>query len=166
MEEWIVYSAMSCFLYAFWAVNMKLASKTIDPNTSSLLQLPIRILVTIANAFRRSSKNGTSFTIVGILKKAGNLNFFGVGFTWTACISAVLAGFCYNDALRSGGSGTAVAAISGSSPAVSYFLSVILGLEKWETKKVLGVCLAVASCMCFASSKWRRLFDYCDKCAR
>ena len=52
-----------------------------------------------------------------------------------------------------GGSGSAVAAITGCYPALSYVLSFLGGLESINPMKVLGVILAVGSCCCFAIAK-------------
>ena len=63
-----------------------------------------------------------------------------------------MAGFLYSDALSSGGSPAAVAVVSGSYPAMSYVMGVILGLESIQMTKVLGVALAIGSSYCFAIS--------------
>lgn len=52
-----------------------------------------------------------------------------------------------------GGSVSAVAAITGCYPALSYVLSLLGGLESINPMKVLGVILAVGSCCCFAIAK-------------
>jgi len=148
MDEWIICSLMASFFYALWAINLKLASKTIDSTTSTLLSLPIRTVVILTTAFSSSRRQTTFKTI----KNIRNLNIYGVLYIVASSTAAAFAGFFYRDALSNGGSGSAVAAISGSSPAVAYFISVILGLEELETTKVLGLCLAVASCYCFAAA--------------
>jgi len=175
MDQWFLYSLISCFFYSMWAINLKLASRTIDSNTSSLLQLPIRVFATLLTALLRRRQSNThtyihapssldttiTATITATIKSLpsilwtmleyiGNLSLVGVLFTVAACVSTVLGGFYYSDALGSGGDGSAVAVVSGCYPALSYLIGVVLGLEELKMIKVLGVCLAVASCACFA----------------
>jgi len=47
------------------------------------------------------------------------------------------------------GNASSVAVITGSYPATSYLLSILLGLETVNPMKLLGVALAIASCYCF-----------------
>jgi uncharacterized membrane protein len=145
MEEWILYSAISCFLYSIWTISTKLASKTIDSSSMQVIQLPMRIVITLFFKIKRS-KPGSALS----MKSIGELNFYGFLFTILACAVSVVAGLLSSDALRKGGSGSAVAAITGCYPALSYLMSLILGLESLNSMKVLGVVLAVGSCCCFA----------------
>ena len=158
MEEWLIYSLISCLLYSIWTIFNKLSSSTIDSTTSNLIQLPVRTVVTLFTAFQRMNtttpeqpKPLTSVLSSGnILTNIGNLNLYGTIYTFISCIASVFATFFLGDALEKGGSASSVAIIAGSYPALSYVLSVIFGLERLEWMKVLGVFLAVGSCYCFA----------------
>ena len=157
MDPWLYYSLASCFFYSTWTLTLKLATKTIDSNTINLLQLPIRVVLTLMTALQRiqtSSSSATSIlhksSFVSLLEYIGNLNFYGVIFTIVSCSSTVIAGFLYSDALSSGGSGPSVAVISGCYPALAYVMGVLLGLEELDFWKVCGVILAFGSCICFA----------------
>ena len=154
MEDWLIYSSIACFLYAMWSICLKLASSTIDSNTSNLIQLPIRVVVTLWKILQRSSSNSkVSISIKSVLDFIGNLNLYGTIYTIVGCICTITAGFYYGDALSSeGSSAAAVAVIAGSYPALSYFIGVLLGIETITSTKVLGVCLAIASSYCFAVS--------------
>lgn len=152
MEPWLLTSFASCFGYAIWVICTKLASSTIDSSTINLVQLPIRVIVTVFTALRRR-ENTSNITLGSIMQTVGNLSLFGLVFTIAACIASVFATFLYSDALAKGGSGSAVAVITGCYPALSYVLSVITGLEEIHPIKVVGVALAIASCYCFAISK-------------
>ncbi len=162
MEEWLIYSLLSCLLYSIWTIFNKLSSLTIDSATSNLIQLPIRIMFTLVTVMRRmdlssyaSSASGfrDSSSILSIgkisLQKIGELNLYGTIYTFISCIASVSATFFLGDALEKGGSASSVAIIAGSYPALSYILCVLFGLEQIELVKMLGVCLAMGSCYCF-----------------
>ena len=153
MEDWLVNSSIACILYAMWTICLKLASRTIDSNTSNLIQLPIRVVVTLWKILQRSSTSKSSISMNGVLNFLGNLNLYGTIYTIVGCTCTVTAGFFYADALSSeGSSAAAVAVITGSYPALSYSVGVLLGIETISSTKVLGVCLAIASSYCFAVS--------------
>ena len=152
MDEWFLYSLASCFMFSVWTITSELASRTIDGSTSLLLQLPLRVIVTSVTAYKRM-KPGSKISIPSMANHLVNLNLFGFIFTIFAGTSSVVASFFMNDALDKGGSGSAVAVITGSYPALSYVLSVILGMETISPVKILGVLLAAGSCYCFSIAK-------------
>lgn len=149
MEEWLVCSLISCLLYSIWTILNKLSLRTIDSTASNLLQLPVRTAVTLVTAFRRVTP-GTSISVGYIVTRIGDLNLFGVIFACISCIASVMATFYLGDALERGGSASSVSIVTGSYPALAYVLSVVLGLEKLDFIKVLGVFLAMGSCYCFS----------------
>ena len=103
-----------------------------------LVQAPLRLLLTLFN-----------------IKSWGDIRFWdlpltGVIYTFLTTVAAVGAGFLYQSALRSGGSGATVSAIAGSFPAGAYFIGVVLGMEEVTMYKVLGVVFACLSCLMFS----------------
>ena len=107
-------------------------------NEMLLLQAPLRLLVTLI-------KVGS-----GIDLRFGDLPVTGVGLTVLTTIATVLAGFQYQNALRSGGSGATVSAIAGAYPAVAYIIGVVMGTEEATRNKILGVIFATLSCYMFS----------------
>lgn len=147
MDNWVLYSLASCIFKSLWAIFLKFASRTIDSTTSNLIQLPVRIIVTILLSLGRK-KPGSSITFRSIISHVGDLSLYGVIYTVTACTTSVLASFFLGDAMKEGNA-SSVAVITGSYPATSYLLSILLGLETVNPMKLLGVALAIASCYCF-----------------
>ena len=152
MDEWLLYSIASCFFYAIWTISTKLASQTIDSSSFQLIQLPIRIFITLLTAFQRRQP-GSNISLGKIITHVGSLNLYGFVHTICACGATVMAGFFLGDALDKGGSGSAVAVITGCYPALSYVMSLIIGLESFNPMKIMGVMLAIGSCYCFAIAK-------------
>lgn len=152
MEEWLICSLTSCILYSTWTLFNKQALRTIDSTSSSLIQLPFRVLVTILTALR-GKKPESSISLNAIINNIGELNLHGTICAIIACAASVLATFLFGDALQKGGDASSVAVITGCYPALSYIISVILGLEQINSTKLLGVCLAIGSCYCFAIAK-------------
>mmetsp|Transcript_17216 Transcript_17216/g.21034 ORF Transcript_17216/g.21034 Transcript_17216/m.21034 type:complete len:153 (-) Transcript_17216:945-1403(-) len=152
MDKWLYCSIFSCCMYSIWTISMKQASRTIDATASNLIQLPIRIIVTLFTALLRM-KPGTELSFSSTINYIGDLNFQGVIYTIVACVASVVATFLFNDAFLYGGSGSAVTVITGCYPALSYVISMLMGLESFNPLKFLGVCLAVGSCFCFALTK-------------
>ena len=103
-----------------------------------LLQAPIRVVVTLLSV--------TSWSDI----RVADLPATGVLYTILTTMASVMAGFQYQDALRSGGSGATVAAIAGVYPALSYVLGVVMGAEELTRSKVLGVLFAAMSCYMFS----------------
>ncbi len=153
MEKWLVHSGASLFFYSVWAISTALAARTIDSSSFQLIQLPIRIAITVSTALSRRRPGSPDLSFQQIPAFIGDLNFHGFIFTIISCVSTVIAGFRQTDALNSGGSGSAVTAITGCYPALSYLFSLLLGLESINRMKLLGVTLAVGSCTCFALAK-------------
>lgn len=152
MEEWFIYSIYSCTLYAFWTIFSKLASRTIDSTTSSLIQLPIRTIVTLLTAIQRKKSN-LPISLNTILTHIGQLSLYGSFYTLLACIMSVSATFFFSDALQKGGNVSSVAIITGSYPALSYVISISIGLEKINAMKLVGVLFSIGSCYCFANAE-------------
>jgi uncharacterized membrane protein len=107
-------------------------------NEMLLLQAPLRLIVTL---FRIQSWSDIRFW---------ELPVKGVVYTILTTIATVMAGVQYQTALRSGGSGATVAAITGSYPAVAYCIGAVLGMEEVSRYKVLGVVFACLSCFMFS----------------
>ena len=150
MEEWLAYSLASCFLYSIWAIFSKLASRTVDSNSSNLIQLPIRVLVIILTALQRKEpESKIEISVNALVNYIGQLSLYGSMFAIISCVASVFASFYFGDALK-GGDASSVAVITGSYPALSYIICVIIGLEEINLTKLLGVCLAIGSCYCFA----------------
>lgn len=159
MDEWILYSLASCLLYSIWTIFKKLASATLDVTTIKLIELPIRIVVTLFTVVQRKGMGTTTtstegsrsaLTIPAILTHIGNLSLYGSLYTAIACISSVSASFLQGDALATGGNASSVAVITASYPAASYVISIVIGLEEINSMKLLGVVLGIGSCYCFA----------------
>lgn len=150
MDDWLLYSLASCFLYSLWTIFSKLASRTIDSTTSSLMQLPIRTVVTILTAIKKRKPSSPGISLNLVITQIGQLSLYGSLYTVLSCISSVFATFFFGDALQAGGNASSVAVITGSYPAVSYIISVMFGLESINFIKLLGVLLAIGSCYCFA----------------
>jgi len=140
MEAWLTNAAIACCLYAAWAMLSKSAETAgLTTNESQAVQLLPRILFTTYQIGFKGLRDCRWL----------DLPLTGTSYSLLSCLATILAGFYYSDALLDG-SGAAVAAISGSYPAVAYVVGVFLGTENLETYKILGVVLAVASCLCFA----------------
>ena len=161
-EPWLLYSIASCVMYASQVIVTKVGLRTMDSGTFQLAQLPFRIFAVLITAFKRSQAvvkcEGTTSTgrCEASPPKLLDLGFNG-GLAHIACPIAAgtlcgLAGFFVGDALSSDGSASAVAVISGSYPALSYLMSIILGMERIQLIKCLGVTLSIGSCYCFAIS--------------
>lgn len=150
MDEWLVYSIASCFFKSLWAIFLKLASRTIDSTTSNLMQLLVRIIVTLVLAWRRKIP-GSTLSLSALVNHIGELSLYGTINTVIASTTSVLSTFYLSDALRKGNA-SSVTVITGSYPAISYVFSICLGLEAINSMKLLGVVLAIGSCYCFANS--------------
>ncbi len=158
MEEWLIYSFLSCIGFSIWSIAAKKASLTVDASTYNLIQLPIRIIVTIFTVLQRQDATIPSIktmlhtsSLHTIMEAIGKIHVHGFIYTVIAGVSSVLASFSYSDALEKGGSGSAVAVLTGSYPALSYVMSVVAGWEEIKMTKVIGVALAIGSCYCFAA---------------
>lgn len=103
-----------------------------------LLQAPLRFIVTLFNV--------GSWSDVRLVE----LPLKGVVYIVLSTFATVLAGFQYQNALRSGGSGATVSAVVGSYPAGAYVIGVLLGAEVVTLYKVLGVVFACLSCYMFS----------------
>jgi drug/metabolite transporter (DMT)-like permease len=116
----------------------KIQLAMISSNEMLLLQAPLRLCVTLFSI--RSWKD----------IRFWDLPVTGVMCTMLTTVVTVTAGFQYQNSLRSGGSGGAVAAVTGSYPAVAYFIGAMLGMEEVSRYKVLGVIFACLSCFMFS----------------
>ena len=102
-----------------------------------LLQVPLRAIFIVLNV--------TSWGDV----RFWDLPLKGVFLTILTTLASVMAGFQYQGALKSGGSGSIVAAVVGTYPALAYFVGLLLGLESVSLYKLMGVFFACLSCLMF-----------------
>ena len=149
-EPWLIYSILSCFMYAAINIFTKLGLQTMDCNTFQVIKLPFQVLVTLLTAFKRMQIGPTNIISSQISQFISDRTFVDlIPAMLTGCACA-LVGFTLGDAFSLGGSASAVTVVSGSYPAVTYLISVGLKLEEIQGIKCLGVALAIGSCYCFA----------------
>ena len=129
----------SCGLYAFWAILNKVASRTLTAHEAQLYLNLTSLIVVLFSAVAGGDKlRFTSVPATGVVAAVG------------AGISGAAAGIMYIRALATGSTAMATA-VSGLYPAVACVIAVGLMGEPVQANQVLGVLLAVASGIAFAS---------------
>ncbi|GMI34906.1 hypothetical protein TeGR_g707 [Tetraparma gracilis] len=142
MEAWLSSSLLSLCLYGLWAVLSKLAQSAGKATAAEYQSLAILTMTLL-----------TGYTFfagpAGSIRAPAELPLLGASLSVAAGLLSYFAGAAYSAAL-SAGPGSAVAAISGSYPALAFAILALAGQEEVSGMKVLGLGFALASTACFA----------------
>ena len=141
MDSWLTSSLLSLLLYALWAVSSKQSQtmgklSPIESQVTTVLTMFVLSLTTV-------------YTNRDAIRAPNDLPILGVSLAFAAGLLTYTAGTFYSSALTTG-SGSVVAAISGSYPAVAFVINVAVGWESVSGWKLAGLACAVASTACFS----------------